>query len=174
VNEERSSPSPAEVAVERALTVARAIVLLPVAVLAIAALGAFVYGTYVFADSVRLIAEHPTPVGTHIGLFLRVTDLFLVGATLLIAAIAFYELFVRSPGTSESPHMPRWLQIDDLNDLKARVISMIVLVAAVTFVETLVDAGPGTQILDLGGGIAAVIVALTVFVRLGEGSRRRG
>ncbi len=165
-------PRPSEDALERVLAATRAIVVLPVVVLALAALGAFVYGAYVFGDSVRVVADHPTPVGPHIGLFLRVIDLFLVGATLLIAAIAFYELFVRRPGASDSPHMPAWLRIHDLGDLKARVISMIVLVAAVTFVEVLVDEPSGARILETGGAIAVVIVALTAFVRLGESGRR--
>jgi uncharacterized membrane protein YqhA len=55
----------------------------------------------------------------------------------------------------------------DLNDLKARVIAMIVLVVSVSFVEVVVDSPSGQQVLDLSGGIAAVVVALTIFLRLG-------
>jgi uncharacterized membrane protein YqhA len=55
----------------------------------------------------------------------------------------------------------------DLDDLKARVISMIVLVAAVSFVDVVVDFGPGLQTLYLGGGAALVIGALTAFERFG-------
>ena len=53
----------------------------------------------------------------------------------------------------------------DLNDLKARVIAMTVLVLSVTFAEVVVDAPSGRYALQLGGGIAVVIVALTVFLR---------
>ena len=56
----------------------------------------------------------------------------------------------------------------DLNDLKARVIAMIVMVLSITFVEVVVDSPSGQQVLDLGGGIAAVVVALTLFLRLGR------
>jgi hypothetical protein len=56
----------------------------------------------------------------------------------------------------------------DLNDLKARVIAMIILVAAVSFVDTVVDFGPGLQTLYLGAGVALVIVALTLFLRFGS------
>jgi uncharacterized membrane protein YqhA len=69
--------------------------------------------------------------------------------------------------------MPAWLAMRDLNDLKGRVIAMIVMVLAVSFVELAVDEGNGGQILDIGGGIAAVIIALTAFLRLtGHGSDR--
>ena len=62
--------------------------------------------------------------------------------------------------------MPPWLEIHDLNDLKGRVIAMIVLVLSVSFVEMAVDSPDGRQVLELGGGVALVVVALTVFVRL--------
>ena len=73
--------------------------------------------------------------------------------------------------TSGRPRTCRMAASRDLGDLKARVIAMVVLVAAVTFVETIVDNGLGPHVLDEGVGIAAVIVALTAFVRLGESGR---
>jgi uncharacterized membrane protein YqhA len=167
----RSGAGPAQATVERGLIAARATVVVPVVLLALAALGAFLYATYVFGDSARRVVEHPVPVGNKVGLFLVVIDLSLVGTTLLIAAIGLYELFLTRRETEDASHLPNWLAIRDLNDLKARVISMIVLVAAVTFVEAIVDTGPGGRILDLGIAIAAVIVALTAFVRLSEPRR---
>jgi len=62
--------------------------------------------------------------------------------------------------------MPAWLEMRDLNDLKGRVIAMIVLVLAVSFVELAVDEDNGLRVLELGGGIAVVILALTAFLRL--------
>ena len=44
---------------------------------------------------------------------------------------------------------------------------MIVLVLGVSFVEVVVDGPSGRHALDLGTGIAVVIVALTIFLRLG-------
>ena len=59
----------------------------------------------------------------------------------------------------------------DLDDLKTRVISMVVLVVAVTFVEVLVGLGRASEVLEVGVGAGAVIVALTLYVRLGDRSR---
>jgi uncharacterized membrane protein YqhA len=101
-----------------------------------------------------------------IGLFLLDIDLFLIGATLLISAVGFYELFIREIHVDGVMKMPAWLEMRDLNDLKGRVIAMIVMVLAVSFVELAVDAPNGLQILELGGGVAVVILALTVFLRL--------
>ena len=70
--------------------------------------------------------------------------------------------------------MPAWLRMHDLDDLKTRVIAMTVLILAVSFVETVVDAADGLDVLELGGGIALAIAALTAFVRFGGGRLKGG
>jgi uncharacterized membrane protein YqhA len=162
-----AEPVTREEDVERVLAWSLRLVYIPVAVLLLAGLGAFVYGTALFIHSVDDIARHPFPVKHQIGLFLADIDLFLIGATLLISAVGLYELFIREIRLHGSVRVPSWLEMHDLNDLKARVIAMIVLVVSVSFVEVVVDSPSGHQVLDLGGGIAAVVVALTIFLRLG-------
>jgi uncharacterized membrane protein YqhA len=156
-----------EVTPERILVLSLRLVYIPAVILLLAALGAFVYGTVVFVHSVGEIADHPFPVSHQIGQFLLDIDLFLIGATLLISAVGLYELFIGKVQLGKGGRIPAWLEMRDLNDLKARVIAMIVLVLSVSFVEFVVDMHSGTQALDLGGGIAAVVVALTIFLRLG-------
>jgi uncharacterized membrane protein YqhA len=147
-------------------------VLIPVVLLVIAAVAAFVYGTGLFIWSGIHTFPRPFPVGDRVGIFLLVVDLFLVGATLLIAAIGFYELFInRIDPAGQRSHLPAWLVMNDLNDLKARVVSMLVLVAAVSFVDVVVDFHGGQDILYLGIAIASVIAALTAFLRYGTGGR---
>ncbi len=96
-------------------------------------------------------------------------------ATLLIAAFGFYELFVDRMAARGHGRLPEWLEMRDLNDLKARVISMIVLITAVDFVEVLVDSSGALYILERG--VPLVVGALTAYVRLGrnvhdDGGRR--
>jgi uncharacterized membrane protein YqhA len=159
--------------VERILASSLSLVAIPVVVLLLAALGAFVYGAVFFVDSIRRIVDHPFPVGHHIGLFLLDVDLFLIGATLLISAVGLYALFIGEIRRGPAPRLPGWLEMRDLNDLKGRIIAMIVLVVSVSFVEVVVDAPSGQKALELGGGVALVIVALTIFLRLsGHGGER--
>ncbi len=166
---------PVDLQLERVLAGSLRLAYIPIVVLLLAALGAFVYGTYIFIHSVRQIADHPVPVGHQIGNFLLDVDLFLIGATLLISAVGFYELFVREIEFGKGTRLPAWLEMRDLNDLKGRVIAMIVLLLSVSFTEVVVDAASGHQALELGGGIALVIAALTVFVRFGgHGSAGNG
>jgi uncharacterized membrane protein YqhA len=156
---------PPHAGLERVLAGSLLLTCIPVAVLLLAALGAFVYGTAVFIHSVDHIANHPFPVRHQIGLFILDIDLFLIGATLLISSVGFYELFVREIQFEGATRVPAWLEMSDLNDLKARVIAMIVMVISVAFAEVVVDSPSGLHALELGGGIAAVIIALTVFMR---------
>jgi uncharacterized membrane protein YqhA len=151
---------------------ARYIMVLPVVLLLLASLGAFVYGVALFIDSARRIVDHPFPIGKNVGLFVVLIDIFLVGATLLIAALGFYELFVaRDVPRQNHTLLPGWLVMRDLNDLKVRVVSMLVLVSAVSFVDVVVDFQGGRDVLYLGSGVALIIVALTVFIRFGARDR---
>ena len=118
--------------------------------------------------SVVDIADHPF-YEHNLRLFLVEIDLFLIGATLIIAAIGLYELFVAriDPANSRRP-MPDWLVMNDLNDLKARVISMIILVSAVSFADVLLEFGDELKVLYLAGGVGIFIVALTIYLRFGS------
>jgi uncharacterized membrane protein YqhA len=154
---------------EQALSLSRVVVIVPVIILLLAALSSFAYGTDVFIRSVANVVEDPELTAHNLGYLLLLTDLFLVGATLMIAAFGFYSLFITgSESGGLSLRLPRWLRMHDLNDLKARVISMIILVAGVTFVDVAVESKTELNTLYLGAAVALVIVALTVFLHFGR------
>ena len=119
-----------------------------------------------FVNSVTGIVDDRQLKHGNLGFLLLLTDLFLVGATLMIAAFGLYELFIGS--IRGRLVLPGWLRMNDLNDLKARVISMIILVAAVTFVDAVIESRDGLDTLYVGAGIALVIAALTWFLHFGR------
>lgn len=151
----------------RALALSRIVVVVPVVTLLFSAFAAFGYGAEVFVRSIAGIFE-TSAVGTKLGIFLTEIDLFLIGATLIIAAIGLYELFIEpmDPANLSRP-LPAWLEMKDLNDLKARVIAMIILVSAVTFADELLEFSNALHMLYLAAGVAAFIIALTVYLRFG-------
>ena len=154
-----------EAGFERALSLSRIVIIVPVIVLVLSAISSFAYGTDVFVRSVDRVVKDPNLTSHNLGFLLLLTDLFLVGATLMIAAFGFYDLFItRMDAPSPSLRLPGWLRMRELNDLKARVISMVILVAAVTFVDVAVEAGGGLNTLYLGAAVALVIAALTAFL----------
>ena len=156
----------------QALSLSRIFVIVPVIVLLLSALASFAYGTYVFVNSVTGIVDDRHLTHGNLGFLLLLTDLFLVGATLMIAAFGLYELFIgRIHGRLV---LPGWLRMNDLNDLKARVISMIILVAAVSFVDDVVESKGALDTLYIDVGVGVVIAALTAFLhfgRMGDGER---
>ena len=142
---------------------------LPVIVLVLSGVGAYVYGAVYAVHSVADIADQPWRAH-NLRLFLTEIDLFLIGATLLIAAIGLYELFVAriDPAHTRRP-MPAWLEMNDLNDLKARVIAMVILVVTVTFTDVLLEFDKATlDVFYLAAGVAVFIIALTVYLRFGS------
>lgn len=158
---------------ERMLALSRLLVLVPVVFLLIDAAGSFIYGTTIFimtvVDTMSGAVAEASKIDAILGRFLIVMDTYLVGATLMIAAFGFYELFVlRSNRRGQQYWLPSWLKMRDLEDLKARVVSMLILVAAITFVDVAVETHDEQGVFYMGLGIAIVIGALTAFLRFGR------
>ncbi|MEM6478286.1 MAG: YqhA family protein [Pseudomonadota bacterium] len=91
--------------------------------------------------------------------FIEIIDLFLMATVFLIIAIGLYRLFI-SPNIA----MPPWLQIDTLDDLKTKLIAVVIVVMGVIFLGHLVAWDGQQDLLGLGVGTAAVIGTLTWFL----------
>ncbi len=158
---------------ERGLSLAQLTMVLPVVVLLLSGIGAFVYATVYAVHTAADIVNHPL-VEHNLRLFIIEIDVFLIGATLIIAAFGLYELFIsRIEPDGRGRPLPAWLEMNDLNDLKARVISMIILVTAVTFTDELLSSVAQTvDILYLGAAVGIVIGALTLYLRYGSDTSR--
>ncbi len=64
---------------------------------------------------------------------------------------------------------PRWLQLKDLEDLKAHLVSVVIAVLAVLFLREAVAWDGSRAILELGVAVAATIGALALFLRTKKG-----
>jgi uncharacterized membrane protein YqhA len=155
------------------LAMSRLVVLIPVVFLLLDAIAAFVYGTAVLVTVATKVVSDTGNPGFILGKILIILDGYLVGATLMIAAFGFYELFIVKDDPAESKFwLPRWLKMSDLEDLEARVVSMLVLVAAATFADVVVETHDEHAVLFMGLGIAFVAASLTAFLRFGRRSPR--
>lgn len=88
-------------------------------------------------------------------------DLFLLAVVLYILALGLITLFV-----ADDVPLPSWLTFGDFDDLKERLVSVISVMLGVYFLGRVLNGAPGLDILWLGLGCAAVIAALTLFVKL--------
>jgi uncharacterized membrane protein YqhA len=155
--------------IERALALSRLAVLIPVVFLLLDALAAFVYGTAVLISLAAKVVSQTGDPGIILGRILVILDGYLVGATLMIAAFGFYELFIVKNERADAKFwLPTWLKMTDLHDLEARVVSMLILVAAATFVDVAVETQDEHAVFFLGLGVAVVALALTAFLRFGR------
>lgn len=64
---------------------------------------------------------------------IEVIDLFLLGTVLYIVALGLYELFI-----DEHLPTPSWLVITTLDDLKSKLLGVIIVLLAVTFLAAVV------------------------------------
>ncbi len=92
--------------------------------------------------------------------FIETVDGFLLATVFLIIAIGLYELFIDS-----TLNLPEWLDINTLDDLKAKLVGVVIIVLAVIFLGNTARWTGGQEIAYLGIGIASVIVALTFFLK---------
>ncbi len=100
--------------------------------------------------------------------FIEMIDLFLLGTVFYIVALGLYELFI-----DDTLEMPAWLQIHHLDDLKAKLVSVVIVILGVLFLGQVVTWDGERDLLPFGAGIALVIAALTYMLsqRRGHGSQ---
>jgi uncharacterized membrane protein YqhA len=136
--------------------------------IAIAVLGAFISSVVLLMAGVVAVIEvswevirHPaTDVSDAKNLavdFIQLIDVFLLGTVLYIIALGLYELFV-----DQDLPMPGWLRIRDFDDLKDKLIGVIIVLLGVSFLGSAVTWLSGKDILYYGAAIGIVIVALSV------------
>lgn len=86
-------------------------------------------------------------------------DIFLIAVVANMIGQGLYKLFV-----DPELKLPSWLKIRDLDDLKSHLASSVIAVLSVLFLREAVGWDGQRDLLTLGGSIALVIVALTIFL----------
>jgi uncharacterized membrane protein YqhA len=133
-----------EQAFESILFNSRIIVIFAVIGSLISSLVMFLHGALVIFSSVSEFIAHPMAHGEHgdelsIALISSV-DSFLFATVLLIFAMGIYELFISriDPASRHSDSRPNWLEIHSLDDLKAALGKVILMILIVRLFETAV------------------------------------
>jgi uncharacterized membrane protein YqhA len=87
---------------------------------------------------------------------LTAVDGILLGTVLLVIGYGLYELFIDS-----EIEVPLWLRVRDLDDLKSKLIGVVVAILAVVFVGVFVDSNRSEDVISYGVG--ALVVGLAIF-----------
>jgi uncharacterized membrane protein YqhA len=100
---------------------------------------------------------------------LTAVDAILLGTVLLVIGYGLYELFIDA-----ELDVPMWLRVDDLDDLKSKLIGVVVAIIAVVFVGVFVDSNRKSDVLSYGVGAGALVVGLAIFAYATKKSGSKG
>jgi len=90
--------------------------------------------------------------------FIEIIDVFLVATVFYIIALGFYELFI-----SKAP-LPGWLKICDLDDLKSKLLGLVIIALSVLVLGEALTWDGTSAILSFGLATAAGIAAISFYV----------
>jgi uncharacterized membrane protein YqhA len=146
----------------RALASSRYIVLIAVVGTFVASLTLLVYEGLVVPEAVvRIVVKgQASAQGAKVlavGL-IEAVDIFLVAIAVYIISLGLYALFI-----DDALPLPRWLEVHDLEDLKANLVSIVIAVLAVLFLREAVAWDGERDLLKFGAVLALVIAAPTLF-----------
>lgn len=143
----------------RAAAYTRYVVMIPVAGLFFGAVTLVVMaGVEVYKTIVEALAGHLDKKVAVLD-FIELADVFLLATVLYIMALGLFELFI-----DDSLPLPHWLEIHTLDDLKEKLVGVVVVVLAVSFLGKVIEADSSKALMELGIGVAAVIGALSYFL----------
>jgi len=89
-------------------------------------------------------------------------DTLLVGLGLLLISLGMQALFI-----GRLDNVPGWLRVGTFDDLKHKLLAVVVTALAVGFFAVALDWKGGTDILAYGLAVSAVILSITVYLRGG-------
>ncbi len=123
------------------------------------------YGVYVLFETLYKVFTDPayqdsTLLSTK---FITVMDIHLLSVVLYIFSVGLYELFVGKV------NVPDWLKIENIDNLKAKLTSVIILILAITFTKKFVLWEKPLDTLLFGVAVALVIGALIFYYKVKEG-----
>ena len=157
-----------EMFIEGMLWKSRYIVFLAVFFSITAAISLFVFGSYEIASAI--VNENPFSAiheNGHADLlvqFIGAIDLYLIGIVLLIFGFGIYELFISDIDIAHNNYRITILEIKTLDELKNKIIKVIIMVLIVTFFERVLNMKYDTPIHMLFFAISILILATGVFM----------
>lgn len=92
--------------------------------------------------------------------YIECADFFLLSIVMYIMAVGLYSLFI-----DPDVQMPAWLEIRSLDDLKEKLVGVIVVVMGVYFLGQLIHGSNTLELMYMGAAIGAVVASLTYFVK---------
>ena len=142
----------------RILAATRYIAIIPAIAAILGAILLMVQGSVAMMQVIIDVITDGTKLKLTIVEVLTAVDAILLGTVLLVIGYGLYELFI-----DEDLEVPVWLQVHDLDDLKSKLIGVVVAIISVIFVGVYVDADRASDVISYGVGAGALVVGLAIF-----------
>ena len=142
----------------RLVEISRFAVVLPAIAALVGGIVLMILGSIAIVQATVEVVIHGMHLKETVVSILTAVDAILLGTVLLVIGYGLYELFVDT-----NIAVPEWLEINTLDDLKAKLIGVVVAIIAVVFVGVLVDAKTPVDVMYYGAGAGAVVLALAAF-----------
>ena len=140
------------------------VVIVPIITLFSSAFLFGLYGAYLAIETGVKFFIYPEyrEVTTLVLKFFAVIDVFLLSMVLYIFALGLYELFVGKL------NVPDWLSIASVDQLKAKLASVIILFVAIAYVKELVNWQNAVETLLFGAATGIIIAVLIQYYKAKE------
>ena len=142
----------------RLIELSRYVVAVPAIGSILGAITLMVIGTWDIIRSIIKLFDTSIPLKESVVTILTAVDTLLLATVLLVIGYGLYELFVDA-----GVQLPPWLEIRSLDDLKAKLIGVVVAIIAVVFLGVLVDNTDPNDVMLVGIGAGAVVIGLAAF-----------
>jgi len=136
----------------------RYLVALPAVASVIGGIALLLIGVWEVGVSIINLVVHAEDVKVSVVEMLTAVDTLLLGTVVLVVGYGLYELFV-----DQSVKFPAWLEIKSLDDLKTKLIGVVVTIIGISFLGFLVDKNSPEDVMSVGIGVGAVLLGLAVF-----------
>lgn len=140
------------------MSVTRYAVLVPALASIVGALLLMAQGSYEMVMAVIDTTVEGSSLKQTIVEVLTAVDAILLGTVLLVIGYGLYELFIDA-----ELDVPLWLRVENLDDLKSKLIGVVVAIIAVVFVGVFVDSNRTDDVISYGVGAGALVLGLAVF-----------
>jgi uncharacterized membrane protein YqhA len=144
--------------VRRLIELSRYVVALPALGAIIGSFVLMAIGLWDVGSSVVQLFQSEIAMKESVVSILAAVDTLLLATVLMVIGYGLYELFV-----DDTVQLPAWLEIRSLDDLKAKLIGVVVAIIAVVFLGILTDATSAADVMTIGIGAGAVLVGLAAF-----------
>jgi uncharacterized membrane protein YqhA len=148
---------------------ARGTMLVAIVATFVVATALLVYACYEIYEAIKLLLTTKSDGKAITLAAIEAVDTFLLVTVLHVVAIGLYQLYIQ-----DKIPLPDWLVVEDIDDLKVTLSGVVILVLAVYFLGRAISGDASQNLLLMGGGIGAVIAALTLFVFVQHRRKDRG